>query len=342
MAALRSYETIVALDKMRKGLEKILDSTSTLFQVNSLQQFAAGVLTQLSAFLGCQPNGIICVQYEIDKLHDSQPQDDGLRVLVSTGECSGCGMNGSLNTPCRDPAMLDIVRQALRQQKSQLTSDYTVLYLDTGDTKATAVLLHGGLGAADENDKKLLEVFAAKISIALANALNYQKMMSAEQAATTDFLTGLNNRRQLLRLGLPLVAGAKRHGTPLAIAMLDIDHFKRINDTWGHDAGDEVLVRIGQLLKTNFRTSDVVARFGGEEFCIVAPGLAPQEAFALFDAFRSQWAQETFTFGGAPVATTISIGVSTVVVDSLDTMIATADAQLYRAKLQGRNQVQVA
>ena len=342
VAALRSYETIVALDKTRRGLEKILDSTSTLFQVHSLQQFAAGVLTQLSAFLGCQPNGIICVQYDPEKLQDEQPTNDGIRVLVSTGKCSGCGMSDGVAAPCSDPAMLDIVRQALRQQKSQLTSDYTVLYFDTGDTKATAALLHGGLGGIDESDRKLLEVFSAKISIALANALTYQKMITAEEAATTDFLTGLNNRRQLLRLGVPLIAAAQRNGTPLAVAMLDIDHFKRVNDTWGHDAGDEVLVRIGQLLKTSFRTSDVVARFGGEEFCIVAPGLAPQEAFALFDAFRSQWAQETFTFGGAPVATTLSIGISTVVVDSLDTMIATADAQLYRAKLQGRNQVQVA
>ncbi len=90
VAALRSYETIVALEKTRKGLEKILDSTSALFQVHSLQQFATGVLTQLSAFLGCQPNGIICVQYEPDKLHDSSAHDDGLRVLASTGECAGC------------------------------------------------------------------------------------------------------------------------------------------------------------------------------------------------------------------------------------------------------------
>ena len=237
--------------------------------------------------------------------------------------------------------MLDIVRQALRQQKSQLTSDYTVLYFDTGDTKATAALLHGGLGGIDESDRKLLEVFSAKISIALANALTYQKMISAEQAATTDFLTGLNNRRQLLRLGLPMLASARRSATPLAVAMLDIDHFKRVNDTWGHDAGDEVLARIGQLLKASFRSSDIVARFGGEEFCILAPGLSPEEAFSLFDAFRLRLAEERFTFDGEQVAITISIGVSSDVVDSLDTMIAAADTQLYRAKERGRNRVEV-
>ena len=341
VAALRSYETIVALEKTRKGLEKILDSTSALFQVHSLQQFAAGVLTQLSAFLGCQPNGIICVQYEPDKLHDSSAHDDGLRVLASTGECAGC-VTECLSCQCKHTALLDVVRQALRQQKNQLTEQYTVLYLDTGETRATAALLYGGLGTADENDKKLLEVFTAKIAIALANALTYQKMVTAQQAATTDFLTGLDNRRQLLRLGVPLIAGAQRHGTPLAVAMLDIDHFKRINDTWGHDAGDEVLARIGQMLKTGFRSSDVVARFGGEEFCVIAPGLAPQEAFALFDAFRCELSKETFEFCGETVSITISIGVSTAVVDNIDTMIAAADAELYRAKQQGRNRVLVA
>lgn len=340
VAALRAYETIVALDKTRKGLEKILDSTSTLFQVSSLQQFAAGVLTQLSGFLGCQPNGIICVEYEADKLHDTSAPNDGLRVLANTGECTGCVSDGT-GCQCKHPAMLEVVRQALRQQKNQLTEQYTVIYLDTGETRATAALLYGGLGAVDESDKKLLEVFAAKISIALANALNYQKMITAQQAATTDFLTGLDNRRQLLRLGVPLIAGAHRNRTPLAVAMLDIDHFKRVNDTWGHDAGDEVLARIGQMLKVGFRSSDVVARFGGEEFCVIAPGLAHSETFALFDAFRIQLAKETFEFCGETVSITISIGVSTAVVDNIDTMIAAADTLLYRAKQQGRNRVLV-
>lgn len=339
VTALRSYETIIALEKMRQGMEKILESTSTLFQVHSLQQFAAGVLTQLSAFLGCQPNGIICVQYDPDKLHAPQADGNDIHVLVSAGECCDC-LNDGAAGECCDPAMLDVVRQALQQQKNQLTRDYTVVYLDTGETRATAALLHGGLGAADDSDRQLLELFSAKISIALANALNYQKMVTAEEAATTDFLTGLHNRRQLLRLGVPLLAGARRHGTALAVAMLDIDHFKRINDTWGHDAGDEVLARVGQLLKARFRTSDVVARFGGEEFCIIAPGLAPEGAFALFDAFRQQLAAETFAFGGEQIAITISIGVSTTPVDNIDTMIAAADTQLYRAKLQGRNRVQ--
>ena len=238
--------------------------------------------------------------------------------------------------------MLELAHKALTEHSNQLTEEYTVVFLETGETQATAALLHGGLGSADEADRKLLEVFSSKIAIALANALTYQKMITAEQAATTDFLTGLNNRRQLLRLGVPLVAGAHRSGTPLAVAMLDIDHFKRINDTWGHDAGDEVLRCVGRLLQERFRTSDVVARFGGEEFCVIAVNLGPESALELFDGFRQQLAAETFEFAGQVVSLTISIGITTQVVDNIDTMISAADALLYRAKEAGRNRAVLA
>lgn len=167
-------------------------------------------------------------------------------------------------------------------------------------------------------------------------------MVSAEMASTTDYLTGLDNRRQLLRLGVQLAAGAHRTHAQLAVAMLDIDYFKRINDTWGHDAGDEVLRRIGQLLKTRFRASDVVARFGGEEFCIIATGLSAEATFELFDGFRRQLEAETFEFGGKKVTITISIGISSEVRNNIDAMISAADALLYRAKEAGRNRVLLA
>jgi diguanylate cyclase (GGDEF)-like protein len=341
VAALRSYETILSLDKTRKGLEKILDSTSTLFKVHSLQQFSSGVLTQLSAFLGCQPNGIICMQYDPNLPHEGPAPCSDVRIMASTGEYTDC-ITCTLDGHCKHAEMLQLAHKALTEHRNQLTDEYTVIFLETGESQATAALLHGGLSAADEADRKLLEVFSSKIAIALANALTYQKMITAEQAATTDFLTGLNNRRQLLRLGVPLVAGAHRAGTPLAVAMLDIDHFKRINDTWGHDAGDEVLRRVGRLLQERFRTSDVVARFGGEEFCVIAANLGPEAALELFDGFRQQLATVVFEFAGQAVSLTISIGITTQVVNNIDTMISAADALLYRAKEAGRNRVVLA
>lgn len=340
IAALRSYEAIVSLEKTRLGLEKILDSTSTLFQVHSMQQFASGVLTQLSAFLGCQSNGIICVQFNPENptphLNENFSSCEEMQILASTGEYTNC-LECSMDGTCAHMAMLALVRKALVERKNQLTDDFTVIYLQTDDTQATVALLHGGLGLADSADRRLLEVFSSKISIALANAITYQKMITAEQAATTDFLTNLNNRRQFLRLGLPLVGQAHRADTPLAVALLDIDHFKRINDTWGHDAGDEVLRRVGELLRGYFRCSDVVARFGGEEFCVIVTDAFPKSAFELLEGFRQQFAETPFEFGGRAVSLTISIGISAVVVNNIDAMIAAADVQLYRAKEGGRN-----
>ncbi|MBK1650124.1 diguanylate cyclase [Rhabdochromatium marinum] len=338
MAALRSFETIVSLEKTRNGLEKILDSTDTLFQVHSLQQFASGVLTQLSAFLGCQPNGVIYMQRSPVALNEDLSSCNDMTIMASSGEYRDC-LNCTMDGDCKHQNMLAFARQALVTRQNQLGDEYTAIYLGNGDNHATVALLHEGLGVPDASDRKLLEVFSSKIAIALANALNYQKMVTAEQAATTDFLTGLDNRRQLLRLGLPLVARAHRAGTSLAVAMLDIDHFKRINDTWGHDAGDEVLSRVGQMMKTRFRNSDVVARFGGEEFCVIATDLTPEAALTLLDHFRRQVAAEIFEFDADKLSITISIGVTTKVQDNIDAMIIAADNLLYRAKETGRNRV---
>ncbi len=335
VASLRSYETIIALEKNRKGLEKILESTNTLFQVGSLTNFASGVLMQLSSFLECQPNGIICLQPDSSD-HENISPCEGLRILASSGEYSNC-LNCDMTANCKHLRMVERVRKSMQTHQNQYTDEYTVIYLDTGDSKGIVALVHGGLMQADKADLKLLEVFSNKVSIAMANALNYQKMISAEQAATTDFLTNLDNRRQLLRLGKPLVAGAMRNNTPLAVAMLDIDYFKSINDKWGHDAGDLVLQRIALLMKERFRASDVIARFGGEEFCIIASGLSAEVAFDLFDGFRLQLEAESFEFSAEKVTITISIGVNLQVASDIDAMISSADALLYQAKSAGRN-----
>ncbi len=338
IAGLRSYATMISLEKNRRGLEKILDSSSSLFQGQSIRKFASGILIQLSTFLECQTSGILCIEYDSGSSPGGPASYNDMSVFAATGEYSDCA-TCRMDESCKHPQMIALVKKALEEQKHQISDEYTVLFLDAGDAKGAAALLHGGLSTISESDRQLLEVFTSKISIALSNAFNYQKLISAEEAATTDFLTGLNNRRQLIRLSVPLVSGAYRSGTPLAVAMIDIDHFKRINDTYGHDAGDEVLKRIGTLLKERFRSSDIVSRFGGEEFCVIAVNLTPNAAFELFDNFRKSLETEVFDLAGEKAKITTSIGVCTEVSDSVDTMIKTADQLLYQAKKGGRNRV---
>ncbi len=338
IAALRAYETIMQLDKNRRGLEKILNSTDSLFEIHSMQEFASGILMQLSAFLECNPNGVICLE-ESGDLGQVHPEAfcSGMKILAATGEYGDC-LTCSLAENCRHKEMTTHIRRAMDEHRNQYLDNYTVVYLKTSQSRGTAALVHSG-GMADENDRFLLEVFASKVSIALENAIHYQKMITAEQAATTDFLTGLNNRRQLLRLALPMLAAANRAGSPLVVAMLDIDHFKIINDTHGHDVGDIVLKSIADLMKNRFRSSDVVARFGGEEFCVVAPLLDGTHVFELFDSFRLALEQQTIEAQGKLLNISVSIGVSTVLAASIDDMISAADELLYRAKNEGRNRV---
>jgi diguanylate cyclase (GGDEF)-like protein len=341
IASLRAYETIVLLERTRVGLEKIIDSSDSLFQVSSLREFASGMLTQLSSFLDCKPEGILCIEGHLGvgaSAADSDHLCDGLAVIAAAGnynDCLTCS-NPMDEETCRHKDMVGHINKALREHKNQFDDEHTVLYLETLEHKAIIALVHSG-HFVDEHDQRLLTLFASKISIALANVIHYQRMISFEEAATTDFLTGLNNRRHLLRQGIPLLAGAQRSGTPLTVAMLDIDHFKQVNDAYGHDAGDVVLKHIGALLKDRFRRSDIVARYGGEEFCILAPQLDPNQAFELFDEFRHELASQIIKVQDHSLTITVSIGVTTVLCDTLDEMIAKADDLLYSAKQSGRN-----
>lgn len=157
------------------------------------------------------------------------------------------------------------------------------------------------------------------------------------ELADTDELTGLPNRRAL-RQRLELAAAEAARGRTFAVAIADVDHFKRVNDTHGHPTGDRVLVEVARALAQAVRRGDLVARLGGEEFCIVQADVTPSQGEALVERLRAAVAQIA-----TPVAVTASFGVchsSTTAVP--DEMLAAADAALYRAKAAGRNRVVLA
>jgi diguanylate cyclase (GGDEF)-like protein len=161
-----------------------------------------------------------------------------------------------------------------------------------------------------------------------------------QHLAATDPLTGLYNRRQFMASAEAEWARAKRYGRPLSVLMIDIDLFKRINDRYGHDAGDAVLVRVAHLCETQARSSDVAARLGGEEFAILLPETAARDALTVADRLRRAVAGEAISVGGVNVRTTISIGVSDWTgAYAFDEVIKQADLALYEAKHLGRNRV---
>lgn len=168
-----------------------------------------------------------------------------------------------------------------------------------------------------------------------------RRALALQQLAVTDSLTGLNNRRGFVDKVKALRALSVRTGRPLSIIMVDIDHFKHINDQYGHTAGDAVLVAVAQALRASVRREDVVGRMGGEEFALALSGSSMAEALATGEALRTRIAQlDTPTARGA-IRCTISVGVDAVRMDDIGIGLgmARADTALYRAKQNGRNQV---
>jgi len=179
------------------------------------------------------------------------------------------------------------------------------------------------------------------ISHAVGTAINNSKNLShALREAIFDDLTGLHNRRYFNERLLDEVERSRRYSTPLSLLLCDIDHFKRVNDTCGHPAGDAVLSQVAGLLRDKLRQSDLVARYGGEEFGVLLLNTGKQQAIQVAESLRCGVEKATFAAtAGMPV--TISIGVATLGEDasSLDSLIDRADKGLYCAKASGRNQV---
>ena len=165
-----------------------------------------------------------------------------------------------------------------------------------------------------------------------------------ETLAITDPLTGLFNRRQIIARFEEECERARRSGVGLCCIMLDVDHFKRVNDTWGHQKGDEVLVMIATQARAALRSYDVLGRYGGEEFIALLPGTDLETARMVAERLRLaiQGTVLLRTAAGEPQPTTISLGLSRWQAgDTVETLVHRADQALYRAKAEGRNRVEV-
>ena len=171
------------------------------------------------------------------------------------------------------------------------------------------------------------------------------KTHQMEEAARTDPLTGLPNRRAIEDWASKQLRGAARHGYWLWVVLGDIDSFKTINDTFGHDAGDIVLKTFSEILKKNTRASDICGRLGGDEFLVVATHVDPEHIETAINRFREQFAVLSFPFQGESVGVTASFGVAgfhSREATDFATLVRKADKLLYEAKRGGRNAVKVA
>jgi diguanylate cyclase (GGDEF)-like protein len=161
------------------------------------------------------------------------------------------------------------------------------------------------------------------------------------ERATRDALTGLWNRATILEFLTGEMEQVRKNGTVLAVAVIDVDYFKRINDTFGHAGGDQVLKELALRLRAMLRSRDSLGRYGGEELLVVMPGLAREDRGTLMDALRANIGAVPFAAGLAELHVTVSIGVAWMnsTHETPDDLIRRADAALYEAKAAGRNRV---
>ena len=216
-------------------------------------------------------------------------------------------------------------------------------------SEAERTLIHeifGVVRMAEESEARFDELEQRMISLQRENLDLIVKNRTLSEVSTRDTLTGLYNRWYVLEKIDSEINRSLRHGSPMSVLMLDLDHFKRINDTYGHQVGDQVLQWVGKTLKESCRVYDVPGRYGGEEFCIVLPETKVGSTTAVADRIKAKMETTTLRIGDATLNITASIGIAGV--DSVPdegvlspaALLDRADRALYSAKHHGRNRIE--
>jgi len=249
-------------------------------------------------------------------------------------------------------AMPDLTGEVLcRHIRSNSQHSYTYIIVLTGSTDKDCLIKALDAGADDyltrpfHRGELIARVAVGIRTVELHRQIRTQNIF-LEKLALTDALTGLPNRRAMENWAAGQQNGAARYGFSFWVVLADLDHFKQVNDTFGHEAGDAVLQKFSKILKANTRRSDLSGRFGGEEFLLVLTHATRENALAVIERIRSELEGTPFTFGKCTIRVTASFGLAGFeghqkpsLFSKLQTL---ADEALYAAKRGGRNRVELA
>ena len=234
--------------------------------------------------------------------------------------------------------------------RSASSSSYTYIILLTAMSQKESIVQGLASGADDYltkpfHDGELIARLGVGLRIIELHRQIEAKNQLLEQLALTDALTTLPNRRAIEEWATRQLSGAARYGFPFWVVEADLDQFKNVNDSYGHEAGDTVLKRFGEILKTNSRKSDICGRIGGEEFLFALTHTNAENAKIVVDRIRTQLEETKFNFDGSSLTVTASFGAAGFQGNRAPTfqrLLSQADTALYSAKRLGRNRVEFA
>ncbi|NOK22564.1 GGDEF domain-containing protein [Corallococcus praedator] len=287
--------------------------------------------------------------HSISDLLGSAQQQSAYLIVISAKSAAGIGRMFKLDRSevvlgRSSEAQFQVEDDGISRKHAKVVAigDGRFQLVDLGSTNGT--YLNGlKVSAAPLYDGDKIQIGSNTVlKFSIQDALEEQYQRSIYESATRDGLTRVYNKKYFMETVRKEFAYCLRHRVPLSLVLFDVDHFKRINDVYGHPAGDFVLTRIAQRVADTVRTEDLLARYGGEEFALMLRESAEDAALACAERCRVAVDRADFIFSGTPIKVTISLGVATLLDSDFsqpEDLISAADKYLYRAKHAGRNRV---
>jgi diguanylate cyclase (GGDEF)-like protein len=322
-------------------LRSIINAISKSFEIKEIIESAGGNLPKLfdfSSFGVLWKEGLLLYIYQDESCPPCFTQDvvkNMVRVFSVLGEEEADADQLTLQVETRNFRPKQVVMDPKATLKSHLTLPLAV----EGEIIGCTSLNSDQPNAFDAQDLQFFSVIGYQMATTLKH---FQRFNSMKSMAIYDTLTGLFNRGSFEeRLGIE-TQKSFYGGTPLSLVMVDIDRFKKVNDTFGHLEGDKVLCEIASLLKGSVRKKDTVARYGGEEFVLILPGAGLEESAMIAERIRRLVENTPVQIGQGQINLTVSLGISNFPIhrpNSKEELIKMADQALYEAKEGGRNRV---
>jgi diguanylate cyclase (GGDEF)-like protein len=317
-------------------IQSIIQKITSQEDPAGIAHVIVGELKQLIDYLICR---VYLLQDDGETLLSlAEPPETAPRLRLGTGFAGWVALHTRSDLISDSLADPRVIPDDPTEQRTTSIIAAPLLYEDR--IRGAITLSKFGVAQFDAHALRLLEIIAAQAAVAIDRARVYHELRIE---AITDPVVKLSNRRYLMQRYKEERARAVRSARPLACLMMDVDDFKQVNDSYGHDAGDAVLREMATLIRRQVREEDIAARYGGEEFCILLPETSLKEATGVAERLRQAIAENPMPAEAGTQRITVSVGVSQLRADDRNTEVfSRADAAMYAAKAAGGNQLRVA